>query len=137
MAHPPDREFEGSAIYRPRNRGVAVVTVRTSTQRILRRHDARVPAPFVSPAKAGAQKPRWRSICPSGPQRTGLSARAVASWIPVFAGKATREAAGRFRAGPGRRAGPRADSGGVEAVAGDIPRGFSAPPERRVGERAA
>src|SRR5690625_1031507 len=43
----------------PRNRGGAVATKRTSAQRAFRQHDARVPAPFVSPAKAGAQEPRW------------------------------------------------------------------------------
>src|SRR5690625_3091596 len=43
----------------PRNRGGAAVTVRTSAQGAFRRHDARVHAPFVSPAKAGAQEPRW------------------------------------------------------------------------------
>src|SRR5690625_3713765 len=32
---------------------------RTSAQQGIRRHDARVHPPFVSPAKAGAQEPRW------------------------------------------------------------------------------
>src|SRR5690625_297270 len=38
----------------PRSRGGAAATARTSAQRAFRRHDARVHAPFVSPAKAGA-----------------------------------------------------------------------------------
>src|SRR5690625_5568796 len=38
----------------PRNHGGAVATKRTSAQRIFRWHNARVPALFVSPAKAGA-----------------------------------------------------------------------------------
>src|SRR5690625_2973460 len=44
----------------PRDRGGADVTVRSSVQMAVRRHDTRVHAPFVSPAKAGAQEPRWR-----------------------------------------------------------------------------
>jgi len=43
----------------PRNRSGAAVTERTSAQWVLRRHDARVHSSFVSPAKAGAQGPRW------------------------------------------------------------------------------
>src|SRR5690625_3126263 len=37
-----------------RRHGGAAATERTSVQRALRRQDARVPAPFVSPANAGA-----------------------------------------------------------------------------------
>src|SRR5690625_3858876 len=44
----------------PRNRGGAAAMERTSAQRAFRRHGARVHSPFVSPAKAGAQEPRWR-----------------------------------------------------------------------------
>src|SRR5690625_7153045 len=44
----------------PRARGGADVTERTSVQWAFRRHDTRVHAPFVSPAKTGAQDPRWR-----------------------------------------------------------------------------
>src|SRR5690625_7005305 len=54
------RENEGVGKRGPRIRGGAAATERTSAQRALRRQDARVPAPFVSPAKAGAQEPRWR-----------------------------------------------------------------------------
>src|SRR5690625_863107 len=43
----------------PRSRGGAAATARTSAQRAFHRHDARVHPPFVSPAKAGAQEPRW------------------------------------------------------------------------------
>src|SRR5690625_2015514 len=43
----------------PRSRGGVAATERTSAQRAFRRRDARVHAPFVSPAKAGAQEPRW------------------------------------------------------------------------------
>src|SRR5690625_5773384 len=53
------RENEGQESERPRSRGVAAVTERTAAQPALRRHNARVPAPFVSPAKAAAQEPRW------------------------------------------------------------------------------
>src|SRR5690625_3561787 len=45
--------------HKPRDHDGAAATERTSAQRAHRRHDTRVPAPFVSPAKAGAQEPRW------------------------------------------------------------------------------
>gem|GEM_PF-2535569 len=47
----------------PRSRGGAAATERTSVQRTFSQHDARVLAPFVSPAEAGAQEPRWRRCC--------------------------------------------------------------------------
>src|SRR5690625_2690063 len=47
----------------PRSRDGAASTKRASAQWALRRQDARVHAPFVSPAKAGAQEPRWRRCC--------------------------------------------------------------------------
>ena len=48
------RENEGEESARPWSRGGAAVTERISAQRVFGRHDAWVPAPFVSPAKAGA-----------------------------------------------------------------------------------
>src|SRR5690625_847851 len=44
----------------PRSHGGAAITAQTSAQRGFHRRNAQVLAPFVSPAKAGAQEPRWR-----------------------------------------------------------------------------
>src|SRR5690625_3918213 len=43
--------------HKPRDHDGAAATERTSAQRAHRRHDTRVHAPFVSPAKAGATEP--------------------------------------------------------------------------------
>src|SRR5690625_7032012 len=70
----------------PRNRGGATPTGRTSAQRIVRQHDARVPLQQASALRA-AEAMAVR--CPLGchPELGG-------PWVPAFAGKTMRGQAG-------------------------------------------
>src|SRR5690625_2446804 len=127
------RENEGVGKRGPRIRGGAAATERTSAQRALRRQDARVPAPFVSPAKAGSQEPQWRRChgsdlipytpllrcCPGGFKKTAPSVPQRPWRLDVLLVATQYSVVPGSRRSPGKRGGRKAGArrhGGAAAT---------------------